>query len=140
MIIRSCLKGGLLRRLAAMKSRKDKEPSTKVVEKKFVSSVPKSIYERDGHIYLVINAKPNSKVSQLQEITEEGIGVNVAAPPREGEANEELLSFIGEVLALKKSSIDLDRGGKSRSKLVVLSDSGYTVEEVYSVLQEHLKP
>lgn len=55
-----------------MKSRKDnKEPKTKVVEKEqvVVSNVPKSIYERNGQIYLVINAKPNSKVSQLQDIS-----------------------------------------------------------------------
>jgi len=74
----------LLRTLVAMKSRRDKEPKTKVVEKEAVSNVPKSIYERNGSIYLVINAKPNSKVSQLQDISEEGIGVNIAAPPKEG--------------------------------------------------------
>jgi hypothetical protein len=84
MIVRSCLKSGLLRTLVAMKSRRDKEPKTKVVEKETVSNVPKSIYERNGSIYLVINAKPNSKVSQLQDISEEGIGVNIAAPPKEG--------------------------------------------------------
>lgn len=83
MIVRSCLKSGLLRTLVAMKSRRDKEPKTKVVEKA-VSNVPKCIYERNGSIYLVINAKPNSKVSQLQDISEEGIGVNIAAPPKEG--------------------------------------------------------
>lgn len=99
------------------------------------SNVPKSIYERNGSVYLVINAKPNSKVSQLQDISEEGIGVNIAAPPKEGEANEELLSFLGELLGVKKSSLDLDRGGKSRSKLVVLTESGYTAEEVYNILQ-----
>jgi len=43
------------------------------------------------------------------------------------------------VLSVKKSSLDLDRGGKSRSKLVILSESGYTTEEVYNILQEHLK-
>jgi len=101
--------------------------------------VPKSIYERNGQIYLVVNAKPNSKVNQLQDINEEDIGINIAAPPKEGEANDELISFLSDVLALKKSSLDVDRGGKSRRKLVVLSDSGYTVEEVYNVIQQHLK-
>ena len=84
MIIRRYLKSGLICTFAAMKSRKDKEPTTKVVEKEFVVYLPKSIYERNGQIYLVINAKPNSKVSQLQDISEESIGINIAAPPKDG--------------------------------------------------------
>lgn len=121
-----------------MKSRKDKDWPKKNTEKA-PSNIPKSIYERNGSVYLVINAKPNSKVSQLQDISEEAIGINIAAPPKEGEANEELLSFLGDLLSLKKNSLDLDRGGKSRNKLVVLTESGYSAEEVYQILQEHLK-
>jgi uncharacterized protein YggU (UPF0235/DUF167 family) len=37
---------------------------------------------------LIIGAKPNSKESRVTEINDEYIGVNIAAPPKEGEANE----------------------------------------------------
>lgn len=51
----------------------------------------------------------------------ETLEVKIAARPIDGEANAELLRFLGEdVLGVKKSVISLDRGDKSRAKTVVL--------------------
>lgn len=42
---------------------------------------------------------------------ESEVGVAIAAPPREGEANEELIDYIRGVLGLKKSELSLDKVG-----------------------------
>ncbi|RUP51337.1 hypothetical protein BC936DRAFT_148716 [Jimgerdemannia flammicorona] len=41
--------------------------------------------------------KPNAKESRVTEVTEEWVGIAVAAPPREGEANREVVEFVAQV-------------------------------------------
>jgi len=52
-----------------------------------------------------VNAKPNSKRSQLTALTDDAADINIAAPPRDGEANEELCEFISDALNIKKSAV-----------------------------------
>lgn len=42
-------------------------------------------------------------------ITEEGIGVQINAPPVDGEANTELVKFLSSILGVKKSELSLDK-------------------------------
>lgn len=39
----------------------------------------------------------------------EGVGVQVAAPPTEGEANQELVRFLASVIGVRKSDVSLVR-------------------------------
>ena len=71
-------------------------------------------------IRLTILAKPNSSSSQVADINDEEIGVHIAAPPKEGEANKELCDYISGVLGVSKSRVTLDRGGKSRHKILLV--------------------
>jgi uncharacterized protein (TIGR00251 family) len=54
------------------------------------------------------------------EINDEYIGVAIAAPPKEGEANEELVRYIASVLGVKKNTVYLDKGSKSRHKVAIV--------------------
>lgn len=56
---------------------------------------------------LTIGAKPNSKHSKIMEINDEYIGVAIAAPPRQGQANEQLIKHLCYVLKAKKNAIYL---------------------------------
>ena len=47
--------------------------------------------------------------SALTEVSAETVGVAIAAPPTDGEANMELIRYLAEVLELKKSHISLDK-------------------------------
>lgn len=67
-----------------MKGGKKKETKPQIVEEEHV---PKSILPHQKGFALIISAKPNSKQSKIVEINEEYIGVAVAAPAKEGEAN-----------------------------------------------------
>ncbi|KFQ27199.1 UPF0235 protein C15orf40, partial [Mesitornis unicolor] len=52
------------------------------------------------------------------DVTAEAVGVAIAAPPSEGEANAELCRYLSKVLEVKKSEVILEKGGKSREKVV----------------------
>lgn len=45
----------------------------------------------------------------LTDVSVEGVGVQINAPPVEGEANTELVKYIASVLGLRKSDVSLDK-------------------------------
>jgi len=45
----------------------------------------------------------------VADVSEEAVGVAIAAPPTDGEANEELVRYLSKVLELKKSQVSLDK-------------------------------
>ncbi|CAJ0596133.1 unnamed protein product [Cylicocyclus nassatus] len=91
--------------------------------------------DKSGNIILKILAKPGAKVSAVTDVGESEIGVAIAAPAREGEANEELIDYMRGVLGLKKSELSLDKGGKSRSKTLLITSSRITSEQVVAKLK-----
>lgn len=67
----------------------------------------------------------------------EGIwNIKIAAPPVEGKANEELVSFLSGLFHVRKSSVSVVKGQRSRSKLVCVS--GLTKKEVALRLSREL--
>jgi uncharacterized protein YggU (UPF0235/DUF167 family) len=54
------------------------------------------------------------------EINDDYIGVAIAAPAKEGEANEELISHLASVLGVKKNTMYLDKGCKSKNKIAII--------------------
>ncbi|MBN3296380.1 CO040 protein, partial [Amia calva] len=44
-----------------------------------------------------------------KDVSTEAVGVAIAAPPSDGEANAELIRFLSKVLEVKKSEVSLDR-------------------------------
>ena len=66
----------------------------------------------------------------LTDISADGVGVQIAAPAREGEANEELVHFLADILNVRKRSISLDKGSKSRQKMVTIDSAETSVDQV----------
>nr|XP_033776747.1 UPF0235 protein C15orf40 homolog [Geotrypetes seraphini] len=111
---------GMLRRcwrpVAGMSS-KGKEQHKKAV--KPPASGPVGI-DKNGSVTIAIHAKPGSKLNAVTDVTTEAVGIAIAAPPSDGEANAELCRYLSKVLEIKKSDIVLEKGGKSRDKVVKL--------------------
>ncbi|XP_050834680.1 UPF0235 protein C15orf40 homolog isoform X2 [Serinus canaria] len=82
---------------------------------------------RPGH------AEP--RCSAVTDVTAEAVGVAIAAPPSEGEANAELCRYLAKVLEVKKSDVVLEKGGKSRDKVVKISVSA-TPDEILEKLKK----
>lgn len=45
----------------------------------------------------------------FKDISSDGVGVQINAPPTDGEANAELIKYLSKVLGLRKSDLTLDR-------------------------------
>lgn len=93
--------------------------------------------DKAGNIRILILAKPGAKQNAITDIGEEGCGVQIAAPPVEGEANAELVRFVSKVLQLRKSDVTLDRGSKSRHKTILVDkEANVTLERCVELLRK----
>ncbi|XP_077989525.1 UPF0235 protein C15orf40 homolog [Glandiceps talaboti] len=89
---------------------------------------------KDGSISITIQAKPGAKQNAITDISSDSVGVQIAAPPVDGEANTELVRYLASVLSLRKSHVELDKGSKSRSKTIKITDTNLSVDEVVDKL------
>lgn len=92
--------------------------------------------DKSGNIAIKILAKPGAKQNGITDIGLEGVGVQIAAPPSEGEANAELVKFLSKVLGLRKSDVSLDKGSRSRNKIILVSKGVTTVEAIEQSLRK----
>jgi uncharacterized protein (TIGR00251 family) len=81
---------------------------------------------------LEIKAVPNAPRTQVIGWLGEALKIKVHAPALEGNANEELCSFLAETLGLPKRSVRLLQGNISRKKLLEID--GLTREQVVALL------
>lgn len=91
--------------------------------------------DKKGNILIKIIAKPGSKVNSITGVSPEGVGVHISAPPVEGEANIELIKFMSKILELRKSDITLDRGSKSRQKIILVEKGTITTDRVLELIK-----
>lgn len=90
---------------------------------------------KSGEIVLRIHAKPGAKQNSITDISET-IGVQIAAPPVDGEANTELVKFISKVLQLRKSDLSLDRGSKSREKVLLVAKGSIDIDKAVDLIKK----
>ncbi|XP_062998851.1 UPF0235 protein C15orf40 homolog [Elgaria multicarinata webbii] len=107
---------------------------TKEVVKSSVPSSPVTT-DKSGSVTISVHAKPGSKLNAVTDVTTDAVGVAIAAPPSEGEANAELCRYLSKVLEVKKSEVVLEKGGKSREKVVKIL-APLTPEEVLEKLKK----
>lgn len=88
--------------------------------------------DKKGNVNIRVLAKPGAKTNQItgkiisfrclilprfrvkhsyfvSGLTEEGVGVQINAPPVDGEANSALIKFISKILDVRKSDIGLEK-------------------------------
>lgn len=87
---------------------------------------------KDGLILEVVVA-PRAKRSKFAGFHGGYPKIALAAPPIEGRANDELVSFLKELFELPGRNIELVRGDTSRRKAVLLK--GISAEKVMQVLK-----
>ncbi|KAM9091098.1 UPF0235 protein C15orf40 homolog isoform 3-T3 [Megaptera novaeangliae] len=120
---------------------READPRGKSQSKETERPVPPSgpvAVDPKGCVTIAIHAKPGSKQNAVTDLTAEAVSVAIAAPPTEGEANAELCWYLSKVLELRKSDVVLDKGGKSREKVVKLLAST-TPEEILEKLKKQVE-
>lgn len=103
------------------------------------SLTPQPFYFKNGSLFLLVSAKPNSKQSLISFLDEESISVSIAAVAKDNAANQELLVFMGRLFGKGKRDVSLERGGKSRHKLVRVDGCHLALAEVKTLLEDNIQ-
>ncbi|XP_060874374.1 UPF0235 protein C15orf40 homolog [Metopolophium dirhodum] len=94
--------------------------------------------DKSGDVVIKINAKPGAKNNNITDISSDGIGVQINAPPTDGEANAELIKYLSKVLGLRKSDLSLDRGSRSRNKILIVHNTSLGIEGITEKINEEI--
>ncbi|BAF21320.1 UPF0235 protein At5g63440 isoform X1 [Oryza sativa Japonica Group] len=101
--------------------------------------VPPCITQLEGGLVQVaIEVEDRAQRSAITRVNADDVRVTVAAPAARGEANNELLEFMGKVLGLRLSQMTLQRGWNNKSKLLIVED--LSARQVYEKLLEAVQP
>lgn len=75
----------------------------------------------DGRITLTLHIQPGAKKTEFAGLHGDALKIRLAAPPVDGKANEALIRFIAEKLALPKTAVNIKSGHTSRRKVLEVS-------------------
>lgn len=89
----------------------------------------------EGGATLRVRVVPNAKRTEVDCEFGSQLKIRLHAPPVDGKANKELISFLAKRLGLKKNSVRLMSGSTSRDKVVEIS--GASIDTIKNLL---LKP
>jgi uncharacterized protein len=64
---------------------------------------------KSGELCINVRAKPGSKENAIVDVLDDAISIKIAAPPVDGEANKELISYVAELLNIKSRDVVLDK-------------------------------
>lgn len=69
---------------------------------------------------LRLRVRPNAARNEVVGFTDGVLQVKIAAPPVQGKANRELISFLSRALGLSPSSLAIVKGHTSRDKVIAV--------------------
>jgi len=83
-----------------------------------------------------VDASPGAKKTEIAGLNRwrGSVQIRIAAEPREGEANEELIRFLAEIFSVPRDSVKLLKGEKASRKSVFLP---VDVERARAILGGH---
>ncbi len=88
--------------------------------------------QRPGAVRLSVRVQPRASRSEVVGEHDGALKVRLAAPPVEGEANRELVRFLGKLLGVAPSRLTVVAGATGKSKVVEIE--GVTVPDVERAL------
>jgi uncharacterized protein (TIGR00251 family) len=91
---------------------------------------------KDGGVTFAVRVQPRATKSGVAGELDGVLKIRLAAPPVEGQANEELVRLLAELFDVPRRRVAILSGQTSKNKVV--SVSGISVDEVSRVLAEAL--
>lgn len=85
-----------------------------------------------GGATLSLHVQPGAKKSECAGLHGEALKIRLTAPPVDGKANEALLRFLAQRLAIPRQQISLKSGQTSRQKVVEIES--VTAERLVALL------
>ncbi|MGH9768205.1 MAG: DUF167 domain-containing protein [Blastocatellia bacterium] len=92
---------------------------------------------KDGAVTFAVRVQPRASKSGVAGELDGAIKIRLAAPPVDGEANEELLRFLAKILGVPRANVSLISGATGKNKVVRVS--GISSNDVERKLNEELK-
>jgi uncharacterized protein (TIGR00251 family) len=77
-----------------------------------------AIQEREGAVTFTVRVQPRASRSELAGVHGDALKVRLAAPPVDGEANEECVRLLSRVLGVGRASVTIVTGHASKTKVV----------------------
>lgn len=87
---------------------------------------------------LVVRVQPNANKNEVLRFRDGKLYLKIAAPPVKGKANQELISFLCEILGVGKNKLTIERGLTDRTKVISINE--VTQEQVAKQLEKLTKP
>ena len=79
-----------------------------------------------------VRVQPRASKTELAGVHGDAVRIRIAAPPVDGEANDELVRFLAKKLDVAKGAVKIVSGDTGRDKLVEVS--GVRVADVHTAL------
>lgn len=93
------------------------------------------VSHKDGTL-LKLYIQPGASKSGFSGVHGDRIKVRIKAPPVDGAANEELISFIAKTFSISKARVQFLRGETSRQKDLVIDLS---LEDTLSIIKQFVE-
>jgi len=75
----------------------------------------------DSIVRIAIKVQPSARKNSITGYSDSVMRVKIAAPPVEGKANKELIAYLSDVLGMRISAINMEKGLTSRNKLISIA-------------------
>lgn len=96
------------------------------------------IKETAGGVQFAVRVIPGTSKNEVAGVQEGALKVRLTAPPVEGKANRACIDFLADLLGLRRSSLAIVAGEKSRKKTVTVA--GLDRRELETRLEGILTP
>lgn len=83
---------------------------------------PTWYYWRDTSLFIHVYLQPRASSDQIVGIHADCLKIRLTAPPLEGRANKQLLTFIAHVFGVPVKQVTLIKGEQSRKKWVKITN------------------
>ena len=91
--------------------------------------------EDSAGVTFAVRVVPRASRSELAGLHDGALRIRVAAPPVEGAANQELVSFLAKRFKVSKAAVTLVSGSNSRNKIIRIADPSATTRDELSKLR-----
>ena len=79
-------------------------------------------------IRIVVRVQPNAGRNEVFGFKDDVLRMRIAAPPVKGKANQELITFLSDILGVRKSNLAIEKGVTGKRK--VISITGLTQTQI----------
>lgn len=87
-----------------------------------------------GRIRLALLIGANASKTEVIGVQDDALKLKLQALPIEGRANQALIKYLAQTLAVPRSALTITHGASSKRKLIEVAAAGLTVEAVVARL------